>query len=125
VFRAVGVVGYRLIDHHLVYGAAFRLIAVEQAGATPALEYGGQLPAEIQRIADTHIHAVAAERRMQMAGVAREKHPPFAVAGCDELVRGPVVDAENLHVNVKSQRLVDDFLRFHPREGIARPAYGP
>jgi hypothetical protein len=65
-----GVVGERLLDHRLVYGPALRLVAVEERVAAPALEPRGQLSSPVDRVADAHVHAVAAEGRVQVARVA-------------------------------------------------------
>ncbi len=55
------------------------------------MQHRGKLPAEIDAVADAEIHAIAAERRMQMAGIAGEKHAVVAVMIGDQAMRRPVI----------------------------------
>ncbi len=77
-----------------------RLVGGEQAGAAPALQRGRKLPAQIDGVADAHVHAEAAERRMQVAGVAGQEHAAVGVAVGDQAVRDPGIGADDLDVQV-------------------------
>src|SRR5690606_3261243 len=59
----------RGLEHAAVPRPALQLVAFEQLRAAPALQRRGELPTEIDAVADAEIHAMAAERRVQMAGV--------------------------------------------------------
>src|SRR3954463_14986927 len=54
---------------------ALELVAVEKMLPAPALQRGGELPAEVKRVLQARVHAQAAIRRMRVAGIAGEKHP--------------------------------------------------
>jgi flagellar biosynthesis/type III secretory pathway chaperone len=49
-----------------------------------------QLPGEIERVLNSHIHALTADRAMDVRGVAEQKHPVLAKARSL-----PAVDAEH------------------------------
>ncbi len=83
------VVDGRLVDGALVHGPALRLVGGEQRRPPQPCSVGGQLPAEIDRVADAHVHAEAAERRMQVAGVAGQEHAALGVAVGDQAARRP------------------------------------
>src|SRR5271156_4730843 len=69
----------RLVDGAQMHRPALGLVRFKEAVAAPAMQHRGKLPAEIDAVADAEIHAIAAKRRMQMAGVAGEKYAVFAV----------------------------------------------
>src|SRR4029450_7769277 len=60
--------------------AALRFVGGEQAGAGDALERRGDLPAEIDGIADAGVHAVAAGRDVLVRGVAGQEDAAALVA---------------------------------------------
>src|SRR4029079_9989692 len=90
--QAKGLVG--ALDQRTGKGDALRLIAVEKLGPRPALQHGGELPGEIHRITHAGIHALAAGRAMDMAGIAGDEGTAFAeMIGdtmMDAVVREPV-----------------------------------
>ena len=57
---------------------SLRLVAIEQRGTARLLERSGQLPSEIDRIADAGIHALPADRAMNMRGVAQQERASLA-----------------------------------------------
>jgi hypothetical protein len=59
---------------------ALGLVAVEQACRRPALDGGGQLPAQVHGVADPQVQALAAQRRVDVGGVAGQQHAALAVA---------------------------------------------
>lgn len=89
-------VQHGFVDHAPVHRAPFALIAFQQAIFPPALHGRGELPAEVDGIADTEVHAITAVRRMQMACIAGQKHAPIAIALCQQLVRFPIIDRQDL-----------------------------
>jgi hypothetical protein len=76
-------------DGSLVHRTAFDLVAREQIVAAPAVEMGGYFPTEIDRVANAHVHAEAAERRMQMTSVAGKINAPSRIAIGNQAVRDP------------------------------------
>jgi len=69
---------------------AFGLVAVEQQIAVAsAAQHGGELPAEIDRVLDAGVHALAAGRAVDVGGIAGEKHAAVSIADGQ-----PLVDAE-------------------------------
>jgi hypothetical protein len=63
------------------YGVALVLIGVEQGVRAPAVDGGGELPAEVGGILKTSVHPHPARWRVDMRGVSRQKHIADAVAG--------------------------------------------
>ena len=61
-------------------GCRSRVVAREQIRPAPALHHRGELPAEIDRIADAGVHAERAGRRELMHRVAGEKHAALGIA---------------------------------------------
>ena len=51
----------------------FGLVCIEQRGIGVAGDDGGQLPRKVDCVADTGVHALAAGRTVNVAGVAAEK----------------------------------------------------
>src|SRR5438270_216793 len=66
-------VGDGLVDDLAMDWPPFQLVAVEETGSPPALEHRRQLPAKVDGISNAHVHAVAAERGMQMARIADQE----------------------------------------------------
>ena len=56
------------------------LVAVQQTVAGDAVDGGRQFPAEVHRVLDAGVHALAAERRVHVRGVARQENAAHAVA---------------------------------------------
>src|SRR5579872_889247 len=67
---------------------ALQLVAVENRLSGAVLQHLRQLPAEIDRIADSGVHALAAGGAVNMARIAEQKSAAYA-----EAVSNPVVDA--------------------------------
>ena len=93
-------IGRGLGDGALMDRPALPLIGGEELGAAPAAERCGELPAEIDGVADPHIHAEAAEGRVQVAGIARQEHAVAAVAIGDEALRDPGVGRDDLEIEI-------------------------
>ena len=101
------VIRTRLRHGPVMHRPTFRLIAREQPGPAPALQHGRHLPPEIDRVADAHVHPEAAERRVQVAGIARQEHAPLAVAFGDQPVSDPGIGADDLDVEIEPGRAAD------------------
>src|SRR5215207_2943097 len=65
------------------------LIAVEQPRATPSLRHRGELPADVDGVGDSAVHAVAAGGNDLVGGVTREEDPAIAIAVGDEDIGSP------------------------------------
>src|SRR5580700_9292635 len=57
---------------------SFRLIAIEQRRTARLIECSGQFPSKIHRIADAGVHSLAADRAMDMRGVAQQERSTLA-----------------------------------------------
>ncbi len=72
----------------------FLVVGVQQALGRPAVHLGGDLPAEVHRVADGGADALAVVRVVDVRGVAREEDAALAVAlgvaGDDRVVAQPV-----------------------------------
>nr|BFE80884.1 hypothetical protein GCM10020093_034850 [Planobispora longispora] len=55
---------------------ALGLVAVQQCRACPALEHGGELPADVHRVADAGVEAVSAPRGLRWAASPTRKTRP-------------------------------------------------
>src|SRR6185437_1013231 len=69
-------------------GDAFRLVGVEDRSGCAVAEHGGELPGEIDGVADAGVHALAADRRVNVRGVAEQENAAVA-----EVLSNAVVDA--------------------------------
>ncbi len=76
--------------------AALELVGREQVRAAPAAQAAGELPREIDRIADAHVHAEAPGGDHQVRRVAGEEHAALAVAFGEQQVLLPLADVEHL-----------------------------
>ena len=75
---------------------ALRFVGGEQAGTGEALERRGELPAEIDGVADAGVHAVAAGRDVLMRGVAGQEDAAALVALGQQQVREPGIGDQDL-----------------------------
>ncbi len=77
--------GVRVGAHHRDLGAGpvehpgadrmpFGGVGVEESDGCPAADDQGELPAQVHRVTDTEVEALAAERRVDVGRVAREQH---------------------------------------------------
>src|SRR4051812_46833378 len=82
--------------------AALGLVAREQRRPAPPLVHGGELPAEIDRIADAGVHAEPAIRWHDVHGVAGEEYALAAVALGHEVAASPYAYGEDLEVEIPS-----------------------
>src|SRR5689334_18667754 len=75
-------------------GDAFWLVAVEKFRLRPALQHGRELPGEVHRVTHAGIHALAAGRTVNMAGIAGDEGTsPAKTIGdamMDAIMREPV-----------------------------------
>lgn len=102
------IVGRGLLDDGRLHRTTLGLVAVEQPRSGPPVQDRGQLPAQVDGVADAGVEAVAAERRVEVRGVSREHHPPPAGV-VDELhARGPGVDRQDGRVGARADRAVDE-----------------
>lgn len=74
--EAGGAIG--LPDHRFVDRFALGLVAVEQLRIPPVPQNQAQFPGEVERVLNPHVHALAADRAMDMRSVAEQKHPALA-----------------------------------------------
>ena len=65
----------RQLQHLRTDPMAFAGVGVEQPGRRPSLHGRGQLPAEVRRVLNAGVHALAAERRVHVCGVAGQEDP--------------------------------------------------
>ena len=86
---------------------AFGAVGIEEAVAAPALDHGGELPGQIDHIADAGVHAEAAGRRHDMRGVAGDKAAAVAVALGDQLAPHPRQHAQYLEFEVAADGAAD------------------
>ena len=90
----------RLGNRSLMDRSPFKFVRRKQIGATPTGETRSHFPSQINRVANSHIHAETAEWRMQMAGVPAEKHAALRVFVGYKLVGHPQVGTNNLDVEI-------------------------
>jgi hypothetical protein len=62
-------------DHAAGMGLSFFLVGVEDLRRHAAVQYGGQLPRQVHRVAQSGTHALADERGGEVSGVAEQKDP--------------------------------------------------
>ncbi len=67
-------------EHHLADGVAFGVVGVEQR-LGGAVQDGGELPAQVGRVLEAGVHALAARGRVAVGGVAGEEDVAVAVGG--------------------------------------------
>ena len=95
---------------HDIAGAdrlALGAVGIEQAVAAPALDHGGELPRQIDRVADAGVHAKAAGGRHDMRGVAGDKAAAVAVALGDQFAPHPRQHAQDLEFEVAADGAAD------------------
>ena len=111
----------RLVDHPPVQRPAFGLVGVEQRRTAPSGQRRRELPAQVDRVADAGVEAVAAERRVEVGGVADQEHPPAPAPVHQLHPRRPRVGADHLDRKLAPERPADQ-----PRGvEIGRPAVDP
>jgi hypothetical protein len=101
----------RLTDHAVLDRTTFGLVAGQQALAAPALEHGGQLPAQVDRVADAGVQPVPAERRVQVRRVTREENPPDPQPVDQLHPRGPGVGRQDRRIHGCADGPVDEPVR--------------
>ena len=106
------VIGHGLVHHVLVDGTSFPLVAVQQRRTAPALQHGGDLPAEIDSIGDTHVHSISTKRRMKVTCVACEKDAAIAIFVGDQPAGDPLVGTQHFDGNVDPGRVPDQRRHF-------------
>ncbi len=78
--------GYQLglrtnvVQHVGGHRVPFGVIAVQQPLRCPAVDRGGELPAEVERILDAEVEPLPADRRVDVRRVAGQQHPADPVA---------------------------------------------
>ena len=92
------------------------LVAVQQPLRRPAVDLGGQFPAQVDRILDAEVESLPADRRVDVRRVAGEQHPADPVAlgqpggvaepgGPARRVRAEVGAGELAHLLLNSSRV--------------------
>ena len=76
----------------------FRVIGRQQILAAPSVQHCRELPAKVNRVADSGVHPERAGRRQLMNGVAGEKNAGLRVALGDHTAAGPYAGAEPFHL---------------------------
>ena len=94
----------RHADIALAHRPAFGVVAVDEACVAPALQHGRQFPSDVDRIAETGIHAERAGRRQLMHGVAGEPHAALAVAFGHQAAPAPDIDVDPLDRDIAAER---------------------
>ena len=115
VLQAVGsellaqdrVIRFGLGHDPFMHRAALGLIAVQQRAAAPTLQPRRQLPAQVDPVGDPHVHPIAAEGRMQVAGVPRQEYSAQAVLVGDEPTCDPFVATQYLVRKVQASGAPD------------------
>ena len=79
----------RRLDDVPDHGEPFGRVAAEQRLVAPAAQREVELPDEVPGVVQPGVHSLAAERAVDVRGVAGDEHPPDA-----QLRRVPVMDAE-------------------------------
>src|SRR5580698_3834093 len=82
------------------YRPPFRTVAVEQSRRRPALQHGGELPRQVDRVFEAAVDAIAAVRRMAVRRVACNKRAPGAIAVGDCEAQIPKPDVFEFDVEV-------------------------
>ncbi|GDY51614.1 hypothetical protein SVIO_022370 [Streptomyces violaceusniger] len=105
---------------------AFALVGVEQSGRSVSPHGRGELPAEVDRVAEAEVQPLAAERRVHMRGIAREQHPAAPVGLGLPGVVGPAgrTAAQALERHIDAGDIAYDRLEFVERDGgvaVLRP----
>ena len=79
-------------------------VGIQQAGRRPAANRRGQLPAQVHRVADAQVQALAAERRVHVRRVAGQQHAPQPIgAGLTGVVGEPGRGADRGDVDVDAR----------------------
>ena len=59
----------------------FAFVAVEEIGRRDTPDRGAELPAQVHRIAEPEVEPLAAQRRMNVRGIAGQQHATPSVGG--------------------------------------------
>ena len=84
-----------------------------QAAAAPARQHGGELPGQIDRIAETGIEPEPGGRMIEMGGVAGEKDPLRPVALGHHVAGAPAADREHLVRHRLADHLLEQAVGIH------------
>ena len=69
----------RVVENVGSHRTPFRFVRVEQDVRCPAVDLGGELPAEVEGILHTEIETLTAHRWVDVCGIAGEEHPAAPV----------------------------------------------
>ena len=108
----------RQVDHGAGVLAPLDVVGVQQRVAGLSVDHRGQLPAEVGRVADAAVVALALPHRHQVRGVAGQQHAALAERAGDAGVVGvhPVPDdVDPVRVRHEARQQLRD------ERGIARP----
>ncbi len=112
--RPVGVVGHAgMADIAHAHRMALDLVGIHEASAAPARQHGGELPGQIDRIAETGIEPEPGGRMIEMGGVAGEKDPLRPVAVGHHVAGAPAADREHLVRHRLADHLLEQAVGIH------------
>ena len=74
---------------------SFRLVAVEKRRVRASMQDGGELPGQVHRVADAGVHALSADRTVDVRGVAEQERAALAEMIGDAMVHA--VGREPVH----------------------------
>lgn len=76
----IGVICARVVSSTSATGVPLGLVTVQQPFRCPAVDRGGQLPAQVERVLHAEVEALPAGRRVDVRRVTGQQHPPVPVA---------------------------------------------
>jgi len=97
-------------DEALGKCASLGFIRIEHAGIGSALHHCSELPRQVDRIADAGVHPLAADRAVNVRGVAGEECAALPEVGDDamvDVIRGEPVDALDVDAEMREHLLAD------------------
>src|SRR5690606_37990773 len=93
-----------VVQHLRGHRAPLVLVAVQQPRGRPAAHLRGQFPTEVERVLDTEVEALPAQRRVHVRRVAGQQHPADPVAlGEPDGVPEPGQPARGVHAEIRAR----------------------
>ena len=102
------------------YRAAFSIVGLQKSRPRVAFQSRGQLPADVERIANARIHPVAARRNELVGRITGEENPSATVALSNEQMWVPGVRNEGLECERSSREAMDQRRRID----FVQPGFG-
>src|SRR6516225_2955503 len=94
----------RHLDVALADRTALGAVGFKQAWAAPAVHHRGELPAEINRIANSRVHPERAGGRELVHRIAGQQDPATRIAFGHDAAPVPDAHAQPFHVEVAAER---------------------